>query len=694
MKTMPAKLTLLFLVATFGAAARAQSAPAVGLSGDRFIVDGQPTFILGVSYFDWVGWSASDLDAFQARQFNCIRIFVDYRPEAWDPSVAPGSRSGFNPDSSLRNSSSLLGLVRACAARGIIVDVTIFAGSSNLLSSLDAATRNVVRLLRNEPNVFYDMVNEHNSKSFSSHSALAGLIAAARQEDGDAVLMFSSHGDYNADPPGHIITSGETVNQANVNEELNAGSQMITPHLFRSADWYDRIDRRVATLKSYLSSIGWNVPVFLQEEARRGDGSPGAWVGRDQLLQAAREARDSGAAGYVFHTAAGFDLRNSTFFSNLDGEERAAIDVMGGQIFGTPPPTVRINTPAAGTVLSPGQTVTATGSGNNLSWGVDLNGDGLGYIATGAGPSITFTVPGNATSAQRIQIELWGDGGADSRHYDISNVSRGGPTPEEQVTGLYRELLGREPDPDGFAYWVNYLNSGGTYEDLRQIFLNSEEYRQRQQGGGGTSATVDFHPEADTYVYLANPGTNFGASPDVEVGGQSHQRDAFLRFNVALPAGAAVMDARLILRVIAQGSSGESGGTLGVFAPADPTWDEMQPSWNNPLAGADATGDLGTLGPVTEGQSYEFAGLGSAVGGNGRITFAIRSGYLDGAWYCSKDHPDASAWPVLRLTYATGSSAVAGSTQAASSGDSSGGGCGVTGLEFALLFLLIRALRR
>lgn len=48
------------------------------------------------------------------------------------------------------------------------------------------------------------------------------------------------------------------------------------------------------------------------------------------------------------------------------------------------------------------------------------------------------------------------------------------------VTGLYRELLGREPDAEGLQAHLNGLKGGTTREALRQIFLDSAEYKEKQ----------------------------------------------------------------------------------------------------------------------------------------------------------------------------------------------------------------------
>ena len=74
------------------------------------------------------------------------------------------------------------------------------------------------------------------------------------------------------------------------------------------------------------------MPVYLQEEQRRG------WTKvsppKSEFLQAAREAVNSGAAGWVFHTYAGFVLRSKNFLENLDAVEREVLDSLGAVVFG------------------------------------------------------------------------------------------------------------------------------------------------------------------------------------------------------------------------------------------------------------------------------------------------------------------------------------------------------------------------
>jgi FkbH-like protein len=50
---------------------------------------------------------------------------------------------------------------------------------------------------------------------------------------------------------------------------------------------------------------------------------------------------------------------------------------------------------------------------------------------------------------------------------------------EEFVQSLYRALLDRNPDPDGFQGYVGALKKGASRRELREIFLSSQEYAAR-----------------------------------------------------------------------------------------------------------------------------------------------------------------------------------------------------------------------
>ena len=52
----------------------------------------------------------------------------------------------------------------------------------------------------------------------------------------------------------------------------------------------------------------------------------------------------------------------------------------------------------------------------------------------------------------------------------------------EYVKSLYRDLLHREPDAAGFQSHLNGLQNGMSRDEIRQVFLNSPEFRQLQNG--------------------------------------------------------------------------------------------------------------------------------------------------------------------------------------------------------------------
>ena len=303
----------------------------IGVSGDRFTINGQSTFLLGVSYFDAGYWRVSDLDGLAQRKFNLIRIWLDW-----------SNPSFFDGQGLLQDSQKLLDIVRAANQRGMIVDVTIIDTNLSFFSPAEPAAeriaraenamRDVARVLKNEPNVFYDMVNEHdNSTPLTdgtnipfSHSELAQLFSAIRQEDPNATITVSS-------VTGHIL-SGSVTQDTNIDEELNIGVDVMTPHLDRD-NFASETGVRVSALKGYLSSVGRDIPVYLQEENRVSGNATTPTT--DDFLQAATEAKAAGAAGWNLHTDAGYDLANSSFFDSLTPGELDTVNALGDAIFGS-----------------------------------------------------------------------------------------------------------------------------------------------------------------------------------------------------------------------------------------------------------------------------------------------------------------------------------------------------------------------
>ena len=107
---------------------------------------------------------------------------------------------------------------------------------------------------------------------------------------------------------------------------------VLTPHFLRGSDWAAKTGPRLAAIKNYLQSTNRNIPIYLQEENRRNDNTGPT---KDEFFEAVENAVNLGAAAWIFHTAAGFTLKGSTFFDNLDPTERLVVDELGSRILGS-----------------------------------------------------------------------------------------------------------------------------------------------------------------------------------------------------------------------------------------------------------------------------------------------------------------------------------------------------------------------
>ena len=88
------------------------------------------------------------------------------------------------------------------------------------------------------------------------------------------------------------------------------------------------------------------------------------------------------------------------------------------------------------------------------------------------------------------------------------------------VTGIYQHSLNRTPDPGGLSHWVGVLQGGATIEQVIEGFIASPEFYQVQ--GGGTNAgfinvfyqdILGRQPDAAGYAYWLNGMNNGTVTP-------------------------------------------------------------------------------------------------------------------------------------------------------------------------------------
>ncbi len=113
-------------------------------------------------------------------------------------------------------------------------------------------------------------------------------------------------------------------------EEAGSGAgsvavDLLAPHFPRTDEWAAATTARIRAVRATLDRFGSRVPIYLSEE-RRADGAVRIQPNAYQLAFA--NAKSAGAVGWVFHTAAGFELKKTPFLDALTAEERAALQML------------------------------------------------------------------------------------------------------------------------------------------------------------------------------------------------------------------------------------------------------------------------------------------------------------------------------------------------------------------------------
>ncbi len=309
--------------------ARPADATELGTDGALLTLDGQPTFLLGVSYYAGLARTpelmARDLDDMRGRGVNWIRVWATWNRNGAQPAV---DATGAAVEPAMQR---LRDLVRLADERGIVVDVTLNRGG--VLTSHEAhlaAVRTIARELLPWRNVYIDVANERDvgDRRFVSPEECGELRDAIREVD-----------------PQRLVTASSVLGSE---EELGAflrttGIDLITPHLPRGSEDPAKTEGRVRRYLAWMTELERTVPVHLQEPFRR---DYGAWQPEAAgFLTDLRGAIAGGAAGWCLHNGSNrhaddgeprrsFDLQpeRGPFIDTLDEVERAVLDGMAGEL--------------------------------------------------------------------------------------------------------------------------------------------------------------------------------------------------------------------------------------------------------------------------------------------------------------------------------------------------------------------------
>jgi hypothetical protein len=298
---------------------------ALTVSGTGFHLDGHPAFLFGISLFDALGEappSVQDLNALQEWGVNTVRVWAHWEEPIYqaDGALTANGRS------------RLLTFVKRLQGRGMVLELVLLRPGQMpgqpyaIFNSEAARVRAVTEMteaLRDFRNVMFDLHNEHDHGDGPiSHQAARALRDAVKAVDPARVVTISSTG-------GHLGRDAELSAEEEQNLREEAGDDpasvrvdVVAPHFPRTEDWAGATGPRVKAIRAGLDRIGRQIPVYLNEENRT---EPPVVIEPAAYRRAMTEARQAGAAGWVFHTSAGFSLGRRPFLEALAPNERAAL---------------------------------------------------------------------------------------------------------------------------------------------------------------------------------------------------------------------------------------------------------------------------------------------------------------------------------------------------------------------------------
>jgi hypothetical protein len=332
---------VLSLVAGDAPPAAAAQTPRLGIAGAKFTIDGQPRFLILVSYFDALDTPDVDRDfEYLASRVDGVRIFAtwwNFGPGHCPLRFSPRTVIGVDEDGkaiarpeALAHLQSVLDSARK---HGLIVDLSFAADTIEGLSTLKAGPDGgvckpsgaparvrwaeyangiaaVTAALRSPrfDHVFFDLQNEWGHPvNGATEADLQQVVKAARGADPDRILTISSFEPDAAKHVGYV-------------ERL--GLSAVNFHDFpRGRGWGSRTATQVSQFREALLARGLTMPVYAGEPDPSGYGE-----GLKEFETSIKGAKRAGAAAWTFHTRAGHELESRGLVDALDPDARRFLD--------------------------------------------------------------------------------------------------------------------------------------------------------------------------------------------------------------------------------------------------------------------------------------------------------------------------------------------------------------------------------
>lgn len=304
----------------------------LSIQNARFVVRGQKQFLLGISYFD--GLSAppdiqlADFTELRNKGFNAIRVWGTWYREEQPRLVPLFRRSGsINPEGLLR----LRRLLSNAQAKGLVTVLT-FSRHTLIPISFENYKRGILAVISSiKPfrSVLIDIQNEVNhcrtidDPTCEGHLSLqqvGNIRTAIRLADPRRLSTASRNGQA-------IIAGKDDYGSFRTIARVDYISTHRPPRS-RDAVWAQTTDDEVRQIRAI---VGRTVPILLDESNRCNANVPctNPSAATRIFYMAARNAKIAGAAGWFFHTKAGFKLSHRSIFAQLNSTERQVVLNLG-----------------------------------------------------------------------------------------------------------------------------------------------------------------------------------------------------------------------------------------------------------------------------------------------------------------------------------------------------------------------------
>lgn len=308
----------------------------LGISNGMFTIGGVFTFLPSFSYFDVMNWRSSDIDTMFARGWKGARIFVDYAND----DGTPGDRTVCTAAGALQSAkvATVNAFLDYMDSKGMVTTMVILNQASSVWMTSDSARQtcvaNVVNAFKTRSRIKFDVVQEFDY-SFTGNIATSLTVAQVGAYNVVAKTACSGCIVYSSasSPLTHPQDLTATIVGSVITQMTQNSQDVIAIHDYPSSNWWAISGSRVTAYRNWLTSINKaNVPVIFDKPNRYGATYSSSEL---EFNQAARDAKNAGAAEWVFHSAASFNMATQSMMAQLGTvEDAVSISLVASLTFG------------------------------------------------------------------------------------------------------------------------------------------------------------------------------------------------------------------------------------------------------------------------------------------------------------------------------------------------------------------------